>query len=1682
MTSAASLTAFALWTDRVSLLLAEQDIDPGVLEEARRTAATAMEEALSTVVSSSEAEAESDTFAAAREVVALEAGYKVWIAAVPEAQATLDALLLEAGGLPAPVIVPETPSASPLEPAPEALDAIQAIAEAQVVLSATNERFITDDDGPNRIAGQDGADAIVSSGGADIVDGGAGADVILGGAGADTLIGGAGPDQLTGGIGPDVFAFDGEDDPATGQPVFDTITDFQIGIDTVRLSGFTGIAAFADLTFTDVLPQGPALQLPGGRFIVFEGVNASGDLSAADFTFETDGIALATTTAPFSLTDANDRYIGSGAAAEQVSGGAGADAIVTGDGADLIAGGDGADLMLGGAGADTLEGGEGADRYEGGTGADVFRLIDGEEAPGFVTDVIVDYQAGIDTIELVDFATLTAFGDLTFQQLPAGLAAALGGGRFLLFEGVTAVGGLTAADFSFTSSATAIPPELALALANDTGGLDTDTITADAAISGTASDDGSVDLLEVSLDGTTFVDISAFLQTDGSFALTQAELETALGSTLSDGVVELTVRATDDGGLTTTQSLALTLDSAAPTLDSVQLSAASDSGTPGDSQTAFRVVSLVGEAEAGAGIEVTGAPAGTVAGGGGRFTLSNVSVAEGLNEIELTITDRAGNSVTSTLEITGLASTGDADPVLLWQQIALDSIAADATNDTNASRVLALNAVAMYDVVAAIDDSAPFLVAADAPAGASLAAAVATASHAILSDTYPMQQGRLDAELAAVLDAIADGASENAGIALGQSVAAQVLTARENDGADEFVQFPGSDDIGVWRPTAPAFALAVTPQYADVDPWAMSSPDQFRPEAPLDIASPEFAAALAEVIDLGAADSTTRTAQQTETARFWQDGGGTYTTPGRWNDIALTVAGDTGASSAENARSLALLNVAIADSIIAAWDAKFEYAFWRPSSANADADIDGNPLTEIDPDFEPFLIDPAHPDYVSGHGAVSGAAAEVLELLYGDVTFETSSLGLDGVTRTYDTFDAAAQENADSRLFGGIHYRFSNEEGLDVGRAVAENAIAAFNSTTDVIAPRLVIDGLPVRSATGATDIVGVVLDALSGPDALTVSVDGAAPQAVTLEDDGTFDFAFDPSADGTFELSFVASDGAGNDSAAFAVTVERDSTAPAITLTGDLSPEAIAAAEDGTVDLVQGARLTGNVDGTGSPIVMFGYAIDGGQEIMVPLTSTGGVDFGLDLGDVAVGDHVLTLRARDRAGNETIETIDFEIAEAAPLEVARITPLDGMTEIGVTFRPEVEFTRAVDPATVTNDSFFASDSEGNKLPAQIRVSEDGRKAFMFFEDVVPGGTEISLTVDGTTIATPDGQLLDGDFDGDEGGVFETGYTTVSTVSTPGTAIVGKIVGPGPDMRPMTDDDFGAGPDGRALTEDDVFFFPIEGAEVRVLGRPDLITVTDENGEFRLENVPVGNVKVAVDGRTADNPPPDGFYPEMVMDLTIRAGVDNTLMGSMGPVEERLERADRPETYLPIVANEILADISMTEATEVGVPAVAATDLTEEERQAIKLTVQPGTAVDAQGNVAESAQVGISTVPPELVADMLPTGLLQHTFDLTIQAPGAEAFTTPAELTLPNVFDAPAGSKLNILSFDHTTGRLVIEGTATVSEDGKTVTTDPGVGITKPGWHGLTPPGNPDCLPIGGGGGPGSPGGPGGGP
>jgi hypothetical protein len=211
------------------------------------------------------------------------------------------------------------------------------------------------------------------------------------------------------------------------------------------------------------------------------------------------------------------------------------------------------------------------------------------------------------------------------------------------------------------------------------------------------------------------------------------------------------------------------------------------------------------------------------------------------------------------------------------------------------------------------------------------------------------------------------------------------------------------------------------------------------------LTSAQYAADLNEVKSLGAMNSTTRTADQTNIARFWADGANTSTPPGHWNRIAQTVGTAQGNTLSENARMFALLNLAEADAAIVSWDNKFQTDFWRPITAIRLADQDGNAGTDPDPNWVPLITTPPFPTYTSGHSTFSAAAAEILSSFYGtdNISFTTSAEGAPGVPdRSFTSFSQAALEAANSRIYGGIHYRFDSEHGLENGRALGQFVFA----------------------------------------------------------------------------------------------------------------------------------------------------------------------------------------------------------------------------------------------------------------------------------------------------------------------------------------------------------------------------------------------------------------------------------------------------------------------------------------------------------------------------------------------------------------------------------------------------------------------------------------------------------------
>lgn len=269
---------------------------------------------------------------------------------------------------------------------------------------------------------------------------------------------------------------------------------------------------------------------------------------------------------------------------------------------------------------------------------------------------------------------------------------------------------------------------------------------------------------------------------------------------------------------------------------------------------------------------------------------------------------------------------------------------------------------------------------------------------------------------------------------------------REDDGSSTTVHYVPSDKPGQWRRTPPNFRPPEFPHWGKVKPYMVGDVARFRAPPPPALNSPEYAEEVNLLKDLGGKISTKRTAEQTLIAKFWADFSYTSSPPGHWNEIAREVSLEKKMTVAETARVFATLNLALADTCITIWDTKYHYNFWRPVTAIRRADEDGNDATVADKTWEPLLRTPPHPEYVSGHSGISGCAARIMEHFFGtqDISFEASSDDVKDIKRRFTSFQACAEEIAQSRIYGGIHYPAAGREGIKMGRRIAEATLENF--------------------------------------------------------------------------------------------------------------------------------------------------------------------------------------------------------------------------------------------------------------------------------------------------------------------------------------------------------------------------------------------------------------------------------------------------------------------------------------------------------------------------------------------------------------------------------------------------------------------------------------------------------------
>jgi hypothetical protein len=385
------------------------------------------------------------------------------------------------------------------------------------------------------------------------------------------------------------------------------------------------------------------------------------------------------------------------------------------------------------------------------------------------------------------------------------------------------------------------------------------------------------------------------------------------------------------------------------------------------------------------------------------------------------------------------------DPVLQWIGIMNDAVLAGGTSPFFTSRTTAMVSASVFDAVNGIDPRfQPLHVRPNAPGGASQRAAAIQAAYAILALAYPIQVPALTTQLNASLSRLAlteSAQSISDGAAWGQTVADAIWAWRQTDGfAPPPPPFEGvlgivgtPAAIGYWRPTPPSNAPGAGTQLATMTPWVLVRASQFRLPPPYSLDSAQYATDLDETKTMGAFSGSPRTADQSELALFWQSN-----TPLTWNRIAAQISAERGLSFHENVRLFALLNVTMADAVIACWDSKYRYSFWRPITAiregltPADADSTWEPWLDF---FPPGT--PAFPEYPSAHGSISGSAAFILASTFGDNTsFTVTSESRPG-TRSFSSFSSAISEISDARVFGGIHFRTSCNLGNTLGRNVA---------------------------------------------------------------------------------------------------------------------------------------------------------------------------------------------------------------------------------------------------------------------------------------------------------------------------------------------------------------------------------------------------------------------------------------------------------------------------------------------------------------------------------------------------------------------------------------------------------------------------------------------------------------------
>jgi PAP2 superfamily len=409
------------------------------------------------------------------------------------------------------------------------------------------------------------------------------------------------------------------------------------------------------------------------------------------------------------------------------------------------------------------------------------------------------------------------------------------------------------------------------------------------------------------------------------------------------------------------------------------------------------------------------------------------------------------------LTLTGRAVLPAGNVVQQWNTIAENTVVGSGVFQNEGLIYMAYVSAAVYDAVAAIEGGyEPYGPPIDAPAGASVEAAVVEAAYRTLRYYFPAQAAALDALYAEALAAIPDGLAKQNGLEVGLAAASQIIALRTGDGrltpigTTSPVQFP-EPGPGVWRRTPP-YAAPQTPWVGSVEPFVLHNVQQFHPAPPPPLKSRRWVVQFEEVKEYGRATDSLRTTEQTAIARFW-----TANVIRQYNLLGRDIATNESLTLIETARLLAMINIVGADAQIALMHWKYEFLFWRPVTAIDPTSVtadhfsevpgfdDGNPATVEEIGWRPLVVTPNHPEYPGAHGSITGAIAEVLTEFFGSKQINITIHGFDpagaagnlAATRYFATADQLLEEIVNARVWSGIHYRSATEAGVKLGQKVA---------------------------------------------------------------------------------------------------------------------------------------------------------------------------------------------------------------------------------------------------------------------------------------------------------------------------------------------------------------------------------------------------------------------------------------------------------------------------------------------------------------------------------------------------------------------------------------------------------------------------------------------------------------------